>query len=91
MRPIPIDEATAAALGGGHLAVLAGPDGDLTSTDVAPLEVLLQKSDEGFLLSSSVWLLEDGDLITLAAGGRIVLTVHGHQPVVSLGVVPEPR
>lgn len=88
MRPVPLDDAICEALGGGVRRVLAGPDGDLLSTDVAAMEVLLQRLEDGSLASTSVWQLENVDLVLLAAGGRIVLTLHGRQPITGLGVLP---
>lgn len=76
MRGIPIEAGWVPD--GLHRAVLAGPDGDLTSTTVAPLEVM-----RGDGTMTSVWLPSDEERAAIAAGGVVCLVIWGslHPPV----------
>lgn len=62
--------------------VVAGPSGDLTSTDVAPVEVFLTTADmagETVPTCGVVLHLEDGDLDRLAAGDPVLLLFPTHR------------
>lgn len=78
MRPAAIpDEAIWA---GAHRMVIAPPDGDLTSTDIAPVEVLIDHSEmAGVPRISARCVLEDGDLDKLVAGGTVWVSFYGGQ------------
>lgn len=84
MRGIPItDDQVPDGL---RRVVLAGPDGDLTSTEVASLEVI---TGDGMM--TSVWQLTDVERAAIAAGGVVVLVVWGlgHPPVALEACLPE--
>ncbi|SBT63934.1 hypothetical protein GA0070622_0902 [Micromonospora sediminicola] len=81
--PIPDDEMWP----GARRMVATGPSGDLTDTDIAPVEVLVDTGEHTGLPRVCVRLrLEDGDLEKLAAGGTVWLAVYGPLPVFSVDV-----
>lgn len=78
MRPAPIPDE--AIWEGARRMVIAPPGGDLTSTDIAPVEVLIDQSqDTGIPRISARCVLEDGDLAKLSAGGTIWVSFYGAQ------------
>lgn len=83
MRPIPVPDGMVRP--GYERKVLAGPDGDLTSDDVAPLEVLVSVI-EGLPVMTSFWVPETNDY---QFDGVVCLTVHGTQhPPLALRMFP---
>ena len=80
MRPAPIPDE--AIWEGARRMVIAPPDGDLTSTDIAPVEVLIDNGqDTGIPRISVRCVLEEGDLEKLADGGTVWVTFYGSQLV----------
>lgn len=80
MRPAPIP--TEAVWPGGRRVVIAPPDGDLTSTVIAPVEAVVdQGQDTGIPRISVRCVLEDGDLEKLADGGTVWIAFYGGQLV----------
>ncbi|MEU7590688.1 hypothetical protein AB0A95_30905 [Micromonospora sp. NPDC049230] len=85
MRPTPIPDNE--VWPGSFRAVLSGPSGDLTDTDVAPVEVLMDRGESTGVARACVrFELEPGDLEKLAAGGTIWLGVYGPLPVFTVDV-----
>jgi len=64
--------------------VLAGPDGDLTSDSVQPIELLAEPANGRTLMRV---VLEDGDLEKFAAGGVLWVGFYGPVPVFTLDVI----
>lgn len=87
MRPAPIPDE--AVWEGARRVVFTAPDGDLTSTEIAPVEVLVDQGGETGICRVNVrCVLEPGDIEKLAAGGTVWLSIYGHQlPPFSLDVV----
>jgi hypothetical protein len=89
MRPTPIPEAE--VWDGGVRVVFAAPDGDLTNPDIAPVEVVADRADDGVTPRFHVRaVLEAGDLETLAAGGNVWLTMWGTVVPFAVDVRPGP-
>lgn len=80
MRPAAIPDE--AIWEGARRMVIAPPDGDLTRTDIAPVEVLVDRGpDTGTPRISARCVLEDGDLEKLQAGGTVWVSFYGNQLV----------
>jgi hypothetical protein len=78
MRPTPIPDE--AIWEGARRMVIAPPDGDLTSTDIAPVEALVDVGqDTGIPRISVRCVLEEGDLDKLKAGGTVWIGFYGGQ------------
>lgn len=78
MRPAAIPDE--AIWEGARRMVIAPPDGDLTSTDIAPVEVLVDRGqDTGIPRISTRCVLEEGDLEKLQAGGTVWISFYGTQ------------
>lgn len=75
MRPTPIPDAD--VWSGSRRAIYSAPDGDLTRTDVAPVEALVECSGPDGHLISVRCIPEADDVDQLAAGGALWLTFHG--------------
>lgn len=76
MRPTPIPDAE--VWEGATRKVFAAPGGDLTDTQVAPVEALVDQSPAtGGMTASVRCVLEDDDLANLQAGGTVWLTFWG--------------
>lgn len=58
--------------------VIAPPDGDLLHPTIAPVEALIQITEDHVPAYSVRMLFEDGDLERLQRGGRIWVTFMGH-------------
>lgn len=56
---------------GARRIVVAPPDGDLTNNDIAPVEALIDRLEDGSPRMSVRCVLEDGDLAKLATGGHV--------------------
>lgn len=81
MRPalVPAEVRAAPAV---RCFVVAGPDGDLTSTDVAPIEVFLSSTTLAGRSVPCVGValqLEAGDLEALEAGAPVLLLFPTHR------------
>lgn len=80
MRPAAIPDN--AVWPGARRVVVGPPDGDLTSTDIAPVEALVDVGqDTGIPRISVRCILEDGDLEKFADGGTVWVTFYGGQLV----------
>lgn len=78
MRPAPIPNE--AIWEGAQRLVISPPDGDMTRTDIAPVEVLIDVApDTGIPRISARCVLEDGDLAKLSAGGAVWVSFYGAQ------------
>ncbi|HEV8420616.1 MAG TPA: hypothetical protein VGR13_04605 [Actinomycetota bacterium] len=95
MRPIPIPEAASRNYPGFRRVVVAGPSGDLlgdgsSAEKAEPVEALVGLEDR-WPVYMERWILEEGELELLQAGGQLELKIYVPQLVVhSLGVVPAP-
>lgn len=59
--------------------VIAPPDGDLTNSDIAPVEAVIDRAESiGGIRLSVRCALEPGDLEKLAAGGHVWISFYGH-------------
>lgn len=76
MRPTPIPDAE--VWEGATRKVFAAPDGDLLNPTIAPVEALVDQAPDGTTNISVCLELEQHDLATLQAGGRVWLTFWGH-------------
>lgn len=74
MRPSPIPDD--AIWDGARRVVFSAPDGDLTNSDIAPVEVLVD-AEGGVPRISARCVLEDGDLDKLARGGTVWVSFYG--------------
>lgn len=89
MRPTPIPDD--AVWPGAVRIVVAAPDGDLTNPDIAPVEVVADRAEDGVHPRFHVRaILEPGDLEQLAAGGHVWLTMWGAVVPFALSVAPGP-
>lgn len=78
MRPAPIPDD--AIWEGARRMVIAPPDGDMTNTSIAPVEVLLDRAqDTSIPRISARCVLEEGDLEKLQAGGTVWVSFYGNQ------------
>lgn len=78
MRPAPIPDD--AIWEGARRMVIAPPDGDLTSTHIAPVEVLLDVAQDSRMPRISArCVLEPGDLDKLRDGGTVWVSFYGTQ------------
>ena len=59
-----------------HRIVMAPPDGDLTRTDIAPAEMIVQQGPHGLQYSARM-VLEPGEREAIAAGAPVWLTFIG--------------
>ncbi len=94
MRPIPIPDWLKADPGVTGTAVFAAPDGDLTSTQIPPVEAIFYKSlmdgfgDRVFPMVGVVLQLSQEDVDRITTGSRhVLLSWHGR--TVPVFVVPE--
>lgn len=86
MRPTPIPDNEVWT--GAIRRVIGPPDGDLANPNIAPVEALLDRApDTGALNISVRFVMEDGDVEKLAAGGTIWLTFWGHVVPFAVNVV----
>lgn len=83
MRAAPIPDAEVPE--GARRIVMAGPDGDLTSTDIGPAEMLLVVGANGPEYSARM-VLDDEERAALAAGAPLWLTFVGLVPPFAAGV-----
>lgn len=88
MRPAPIPDSD--VWDGSRRIVIAPPDGDLTSTDIAPVEALIGQAEDGGPLISVRCVLEPGDLDKLAKGGPVWVTFLSPQLVPFAIEIAEP-
>lgn len=86
MHAIPIPDGMAEAAGGRR--VIIGEPGDPTRDDVRPCEYIATESQlyPGRPCVTALVELDDDERATLAAGGRILLTLDGGELPWSLGV-----
>lgn len=75
MRPVPIPAET--VWEGGVRRVFAAPDGDLTNSEIAPCEVIVDRGIGGLARVNVLVQLEPGDLETLAETGHVWLSMLG--------------
>jgi hypothetical protein len=88
MHPAPIPDD--AVWEGSHRMVMGPPDGDLTNPDIAPVEVLVDRSSIGGLRYSTRCVLDPGDLATLQAGGAVWVSFYGAVVPFSVDVTGPP-
>jgi hypothetical protein len=87
MRPVPIPDN--AVWAGGQRVVMAAPDGDLTNSTIAPVEVVVdQVESTGGLCYSARCALEPGDLEKLQAGDHVWVSFYGGVMPFSVDVGP---
>lgn len=80
MRPAPIPDS--AIWPGARRVVIGAPDGDLTRTDIAPVEALFDVGEDTGIPRISVrCVLEEGDIEKLATGGTVWIAFYGGQLV----------
>lgn len=78
MRPVPIPDELVGPTQ--RRVVISAPDGDLTSTSIAPVEALIEYFGGSPLYSVRVALEED-DLIALGRGSHVWVRFMGVMPV----------
>lgn len=59
--------------------VMAGPDGDLTSTDIAPAEMVVRQGEHGLEYSARL-VLDPEESAAVAAGEPVWITFIGMVP-----------
>lgn len=70
--------------------IIAAPDGDLTNDDIAPVESLIRRADDGVSALLMMQLkLEPGELELLQNGGNVWLTMWGAVVPFNVCVLPE--
>jgi hypothetical protein len=92
VRPVPIPDGVAEAMGGRRVVI--GEPGDPTRTDVRPCEYVFTESTlyPGRPAVSALIVLDDADREAIAAGAGLWLTLDGGELPWSLrvaGLVPE--
>lgn len=88
VRPIPIPDGLAEAVGGRRVVI--GEPGDPTREDVRPCEYIVRPSSlyQHANAYSSLIELDDAERALLAAGARLMLTLDGAEVPWSIGIVP---
>lgn len=88
MRPIPIPDGMAEAMGGRRVVI--GEPGDPTRTDVRPCEYVVTESElyPGRPVVSALIELDDTDRDAIAAGARLWLRLDGGELPWALEVAP---
>lgn len=87
MRPVPIPDE--AVWSGAQRVVMGAPDGDLTNSTIAPVEVVVDRVEStGGLCYSARCVLEPGDLEKLQAGGHVWVSFYGGVMPFSVDVGP---
>lgn len=77
MRPVPIPDDI--IWEGAERKVFTAPGGDLLDPDIAPVEALVDFPTSPDVPVISVRIaLEDGDLVNLAEGGHVWISMYGH-------------
>jgi hypothetical protein len=88
MRPVPIPDGVAEAMGGRRVVI--GEPGDPTRTDVRPCEYVATLSElyPGRPCVTALVELDDDDRAAIADGARLSLTLDGGELPWSLAVEP---
>lgn len=91
MRPVPIPDGVAEAMGGQRVVI--GEPGDPTREDVRPCEYVFTPSDlyPGRPCVTALIELDDADREAIANGARLSLTLDGGELPWSLAVEPPPQ
>lgn len=65
------------------------PDGDMTSSDIRAVEMLVDLNKDNIVCYHAMCILEDDDLELLKNGGRVWVSFYGLVPPFCLTVTPQ--